>query len=102
LNCCYYEDEKGEIKLFRRKDPGLCSNSFYKFYSHYVNASILRSGFIGRAYSIMVPAQEAYNIEKNILQKDPKFNLCGDPNCLICNARRWDRIHMMPSLSHDG
>lgn len=96
LNTVYYEDDRKDIKLFRRKDLGFCSNSFYKFYSHYVRAGILRTGYVGNAYSISVPAKEAYLIDKQILSRNPKFNICDDPFCFMCNARRWDRVHRSP------
>jgi len=93
---CYYENADGEVKLFRRRDPGLCSNSYSKFYSYYTTAGILRSGLVGNAYSILVPAKEAYSIEKQILRNDSKFNICSNPACFVCNAWRWDRIYRMP------
>ena len=96
LNAVYYEAEDGTIKLFRRKDLGLCSRSFYKFYSYYVAAGILRTGMIGNAYSIAAPAQETYAIEKSILKMHPTFNVCDDPLCKLCNSRRWDRLHRIP------
>lgn len=97
LNTVYYEEDDGTIKLFRRKDLGLCSNSFYKFYSYYVNAGILRAGLIGNAYSISVPAKEAYSIEKQILLRNPKLNVCDNPFCIMCNTRRWDRVYKIPT-----
>jgi len=96
LNTVYYEDDSKDIKLFRRKDLGFCSNSYYKFYSHYVRAGILRTGFVGNAYSISIPAKEAYLIEKQILSCNPRFNVCDDPFCFMCNIRRWDRVHRIP------
>jgi aminoglycoside N3'-acetyltransferase len=98
LFSCFYESTNGEVKIFRRTDPGLCSNSYFKFYSYYVTAGILRSAFVGYAYSIMVPSKEAYAIEKQILSNDPKFNICGKPDCFICNAWRWDSIYRMPEF----
>lgn len=96
LFSCYYVNDDGEVKLFRRTDPGLCSASYSKFYSYYVTAGILRSGLVGKAYSIMVPSKEAYSIEKEILSKDSKFNICGNSACFVCNAWRWDRIYRLP------
>lgn len=97
LNSVYYLDDQGQRKLFRRSDAGFCPKSFYKFYSYYVRAGILRAGFVGNAYSIAVPAQEAYSVEKQILSGNPRFNVCDNPYCFTCNARRWDRIYRMPS-----
>lgn len=96
LNTVYYKGDNGEIRLFRRKDMGLCSNSFHKFYSYYVKAGILRTGFVGNAYSISVNAKEAYALEKQILSANPQFTVCDNPLCFLCNARRWDRIHQIP------
>lgn len=99
LNTAYYQGENGALKLFKRHDLGMCSNSFQKFYSFYVMAGIMKTGFIGNAYSILVPAKEAYTIEKKILSKNPKFNICYDPLCFMCNVRRWDRIYRIPSYA---
>lgn len=96
LSSTYYVDENGETKLFRRKDIGLCSMSFWKYYAHYVRAGILTTGYVGNAYSIMAPASACYEIEKTILSKSPRFNVCDSPDCFVCNARRWDRLHRLP------
>lgn len=92
----YYKFDDGKYKIFKRRDLGLCSDSYYKFYSYYVNEGILHSGRIGKAYSIMVPAKESFRIEKQILELDSKFNICDSPDCFICNLRRWDRLHKIP------
>ena len=96
LNSTFYIDRDGETKLFRRYDPGLCSKSFSKFYSQYVEEEILSTGYIGKAYSILVPAKKAYDIDMKKLREDKKFNICGNPDCRTCNAGRWDRVHHMP------
>jgi aminoglycoside N3'-acetyltransferase len=99
LNSTYYRAPNGEVKLFRRMDSGLCSQSFYKFYAHYVSAGVLRTGFVGNAYSILVPAAAAYNIEHRILASNPQFNVCDSKECPTCNARRWDRLHKLPGFA---
>ncbi len=93
-----YLDETGKIKLFKRYDSGLCSNSYWKFYSHYVSHEILHIGMVGHAYSIIADANKCYEIEREILKNDPKFNICGSPDCITCNAFRWDRLHHFPEL----
>lgn len=92
----YFLDCDGNLRLFRRKDPGLCSNSFYKFYALYVKSEILTTGRIGEAYSIVAPAKECFRIDLETLKQDRKFNLCGSKDCWTCNAGRWDRIHRAP------
>lgn len=98
LKSTYYIDGNGNIKLFRRPDPGLCSNSFYKFYSLYVKEEILKAGYVGSAYSILASAKEAYDIDFKKLKEDKRFNICGNPDCWTCNAGRWDRIHHAPGF----
>ena len=98
LNSVYYVDDEGHYKLFRRRDLGLCSNSYSKFYAYYIKAGILRAGFVGNAYSLAVPAPEAYCIEKQILSKHPRFNICDDPYCFMCNVLRWDRVYKVYML----
>lgn len=96
LTRTYYEADNGELKLFRRNRPGLCSNSYYKFYALYVREGILNTGYVGQAYSLLAPAQKCYEIDIDALRKNPKFNICGSPECGTCNAGRWDRIHHAP------
>lgn len=92
----YYQRDDGTYAIFRRYDPGLCSHSFYKFYALYVKAGILRTGFIGNAFSILAPARKTYEIEYSTLNKNKKFNVCESKYCFTCNANRWDRIGYMP------
>ena len=96
LRSSYFVDRDGNLRLFRRRDPGLCSNSFYKFYALYVKSGILVTGRIGDAYSILAPAKECFRIDLETLNQDRKFNLCGSKDCWTCNAGRWDRIHRAP------
>lgn len=97
LRTVYFEADDGELKLFRRKDPGLCSDSFFKFYSLYVREGVLNTGFIGNAFSILAPAKKCYEIDLETLRKDKKFNLCNSNNCWTCNVGRWDIIHRAPA-----
>lgn len=96
LSNVYYVDETGTTRLFRMRDGGLCSRSFVKFYSLYVENRILRTGHVGHAYSALVPASEAYDVDKSKLAMEPRFNVCVSPDCFVCNMRRWDRIHHAP------
>lgn len=92
----YYINKNSEYKIFTRTDPGLCSDSFYKFYSHYVKDGVLTSGFIGNAYSVLAPAKECYDIDVSILKIDKKFNICDSEDCFMCNCNRRDRLHRIP------
>jgi aminoglycoside N3'-acetyltransferase len=97
LSVSRYIDEQQRVRVFHRSDPGLCSNSYWKFYSAYVNGGILRAGRIGNAYSICAPAAECYAIEHAILSRDGRFTICGSKDCLTCNLLRWDCIHRWPA-----
>ncbi|HFG2179828.1 TPA: AAC(3) family N-acetyltransferase [Vibrio cholerae] len=96
MNRVFYRGGSGELNLFRRSDPGLCSNSYYKFYSHYVREGILFTGKIGNAYSVIADASSAYKIDKQLLIKNKKFNICENKDCFTCNGGRWDRVHYLP------
>jgi aminoglycoside N3'-acetyltransferase len=98
LNSVYYFDDEGEARLYRRTDPGLCSMSFRKFYAPYEGTGLLRRCLVGEAQSLLMPLATAYGVERAILEKNPKFTVCGNPTCATCNARRWDRLHRTPGF----
>jgi aminoglycoside N3'-acetyltransferase len=95
LNGAYYKDAES-IEVFRRKDIGGCSSTFYKFYGFYIKNELLIQGYIGNAYSIIINARKAYNLETNILKNNPKITLCSQSNCMLCRARRWDNLIDLP------
>ncbi|MES2585562.1 MAG: AAC(3) family N-acetyltransferase [Pseudomonadota bacterium] len=96
LSSIWYFNEDGRRRLFRPRDSGLCSMSFSKFYKFHVEHGFLYSGHVGNAYSIWVPAEQAYGVERAILERSPRFNVCGNPDCFTCNMQRWDRLHRIP------
>lgn len=95
LNGAYYKKD-GEVKLFKRKDLGSCSSTFYKFYGHYVKNELLQQGYVGNAYSILIDAKKAFELDLEILNSNPKITLCDSPTCMLCRARRWDNLKDMP------
>lgn len=95
LNGAYYKKD-GEVKLFQRKDIGSCSSTFYKFYGHYVKKELLLQGYVGNAYSVVIDANKAYEIDYEVLKSNPKITLCDNPKCMVCRARRWDNLIDMP------
>ena len=95
LNGVYYK--KGEeVKLFKRTDLGSCSSTFYKFYGYYVKNELLQQGYVGNAYSVMIDAKKAFNLDKEVLSNNPKITLCNNSSCMLCRARRWDNLIDMP------
>ncbi len=95
LSGAYYKDGDS-IKLFKRRDSGSCSSSFYKFYGYYLQNELLTQGYIGSAYSIMVDATKAYALEMDILKKNPKITICNRSDCMVCRAGRWDNLQDAP------
>jgi len=98
LSTCYYRRSDNSIGLYRRKQVGGCSSTFYKFYKFYKESEALRQGFFGDSYSICIDATDAYRIEKKILEGDSKFNICNSQGCTLCRARRWDNIKDIPKF----
>lgn len=98
LTISRYVDEHGELRTFRRTDPGLCSSSFWKFYAAYVKSGNLTAGRIGNAYSICAPAAECYAIDREILANNSRFTICDSKDCVTCNVLRWDRIYRWPAF----
>lgn len=96
LNMVYYR-KNGEIKLFKRKDLGSCSSTFYRFYGHYVKNELLTQGYIGNAYSIAIDAKKAFELDLEILKNNPKITICDRNDCMLCRARRWDNLKDIPA-----
>jgi len=95
LNRVYYKKDS-EIKLFKRKDIGGCSSTFYNMYEKYTYNEILIQGYIGNAYSLIVDAKKAYELDYKAFKENPKISLCKNPSCQLCRARRWDNLKDMP------
>lgn len=91
----YYE-KNGEIKLFKRKDLGMCASNWYKLFGLYVRNEVLIQGYIGGSYSLIANAQDAYDIDYKVLSDNPKFNICKNKDCMQCRAQRWDNLIDLP------
>lgn len=90
----YYKE--GQVCVFKRKDLGSCSSTFYKFYGFYIKEEVLEQGYIGNAYSLLIDAQKAYDIDHVVLRDNPKITICNDKSCMLCRARRWDNLKDLP------
>lgn len=84
-----------EVDWHPSEDPG-CSRGFDKLYRHYVHEEILRTGSIGRAYSILAEAKPLYEIDRRVLSVDPLAVICDDPLCLSCRGLRVYNWSAMP------
>lgn len=94
----YYRDKDGRVKLFKKKDIPGCSMGFYKFYSYYVKEGMLRTGWVGQAYSVSIKAKAAYEIERELLSTDPKIALCDDPACESCRGSLYYNLSDWPAF----
>ena len=83
-------------KVFKRLDPGGCSRSFGKLYNEYIKHEILSVGRVNQGYSLSVSAKQAYDIDYEIVSKNPGFLRCHDSGCSTCRAYRWRSIHLIP------
>ena len=80
-----YKD--GDIKRnFFRKDYGGCSKGFNKFYSLYMNEGLLEQFKVGDASSLIIDANNAYELELKTLKMMPHYLLCNNPLCLSCRT----------------
>jgi aminoglycoside 3-N-acetyltransferase len=93
-----YFGKGDEVKLFKPKEFPGCSKGFYKFYSHYIYEEKLTVGYVGNAYSISITACDAFDIEYNILRKNPTFALCDKPDCFICRGTILYNLSDMPGF----
>lgn len=91
--------ENGAVKLFKQVDLGGCSRGFYKFYGDFVANNILSVGHVGKAYSVLAPAQQAFEIVLDRLKEDPTYALCHNKDCFSCrgcwkyNKREWPAFY---------
>lgn len=91
----YFEDQ-GKLSLFKRKDVPGCSMGFSNFYTDYIREGKLRISYVGNAYSICIRARDAFEIEYNILKKNPKYALCQTPDCFSCRGTRlYNKLDMV-------
>ena len=79
-----YYRKGDQVNLFLAESRGGCARGFNKFYSTFEERGILTSGTVGDAYSISTTMKEAFEIEEEMLRKNPRFALCDDPWCGKC------------------
>jgi aminoglycoside N3'-acetyltransferase len=83
-----YFEKNGKLLLFKLKDFPGCSMGFSRFYADYIKNEKLRVSYVGRAYSILIGARDAFAIEYKILKDKPKYALCDNPGCFVCRGTR--------------
>ncbi|WP_375752252.1 AAC(3) family N-acetyltransferase [Vibrio sp. HN007] len=91
----YYLKEGKKI-LFKRPDVGGCSGGFGKFYADYIKEGILKVGSIGDANSILINANDAYDVDFKKISENKKAFMCDDPLCITCRATWLFNIQELP------
>ncbi|MEK2645204.1 AAC(3) family N-acetyltransferase [Bdellovibrio sp. BCCA] len=80
------------------ESPG-CSLSFGKFYLSYIEDKNLISGWIGSAYTLVVPsARNALRTELDLLKGHPTFVDCGRADCLTCGMRGYELLRIPKTI----
>lgn len=79
-----YEKTDGSVALFVKNDVGGCSMGFANFYKHYRDAGALVEGSVGDADSIAITAQDAFDIEMRMLERNRHCFICNNWACASC------------------
>lgn len=82
--------------VYKRLDPGGCSNTFGRLYPEYIKCEVLRIGRINNAYSLCIDAKDAYQIDYRIVSENPSILICDNANCTTCRIYRWKTIWRLP------
>ena len=95
-------EKDGTVRTFRREDIGGCSRGFHKLYAEYEREGLLRQGLVGKAESMLVPAEPAFAVERRILSRDPRAVFCDDALCAFCRGswlyNKRDMLRFYPRL----
>lgn len=95
----YYKSTTNEIKLFKRKDVGGCSDGFGKFYQYYLDKNLLTFGKLGNTNAIVANAKDIYEIDLNLMKKNNSFHFCDDPLCFVCRCTwKYDLKYLLNYL----
>lgn len=79
-------DLDGTNQTFLRNDFGGHNGGAKKIYSHYLDKGIIKIGKVGNTTGLLSNAQEAYDIDIELLKKDKKLILCSSPTCFSCRV----------------
>ncbi|RFC68202.1 MULTISPECIES: AAC(3) family N-acetyltransferase [Mesorhizobium] len=81
-------DKSGGESFFHPIESPGCSKQFGRFYEVYSEQT---AGLIGKASSMSVRAKSALNIEKSVLERNPRFTICDNGKCLSCSLRGYNK-----------
>ena len=78
--------DKGELKLFKRKDFGGHNLGAIKLYGDYIQHQLLRLGWVGNAYTAVIDTKKAYEVDLEVMRSNPRYILCNKPLCFDCRG----------------
>ena len=90
-----YERDGRNVKWTPSEDPG-CSRGFDKMYPNYIRTENFITGYVGSAYSILVRARKAYEVERDVLARNPLAVLCDRDDCVSCRILRGYNLTAIP------
>ena len=94
------EQPDGSVRKFHLAESPGCSRGFDRMYPAYTEAGALREGTVGPAAAVAVNARAAYDLDIEALRQDPRFVLCGDPDCIDCRATRgYNKRDIVPAIT---
>lgn len=91
-----YIDKNNQFQVYKRSDPSICTENFPALSGHYLRYELLKTGWVGNAYTIIADAYECYKVDYEVLKNDPRFHICKNADCFQCRLNRWDTLHKAP------
>ena len=83
-------EEDGKRRSFAAREIPGCSLSFGKFYPAYQRDGNLVEGEMhGQRFLFVPSARRAMQVERDILERQPRFVDCGRPLCETCRVRTY-------------
>ncbi|NQZ78164.1 MAG: hypothetical protein HRT61_18970, partial [Ekhidna sp.] len=92
----YYRNEKDEVVFYERNWVGGCARGFKNLIPHYGD-SVLSQSKVGEAETMVTDMRATYDIEKELIGKEPQIFLCENEDCIDCRLS-WSFSDM--SLLH--
>jgi len=86
----HFIDSQGRKKFFPIDWAGLCADGLINFIPHYEkNGNIISKGKVGNSVAKITSMKGTLKTELDILEKEPDFFMCKDPNCVGCRLT-WE------------
>jgi len=79
----------GTLRAWKPIEAPGCSCEFDRFYPGYIRTENFATGTFGGAYTIIVKAKKAYDVDIALLKENPRIGDCGKWSCLTCSLRTY-------------